>query len=332
MKILIISGFLGAGKTTFIKAMAKATGRQFVIVENEFAEENVDSKVLSQDQALAEMEIVELSEGCICCSLNLDFSFSVMTIANTLNPDYLVVEPSGVAQPTNIIKSLAKIQYDKVSLLAPVTIIDYQNYLMQKRDFYNYFQDQLIAAGTLVLSKSEDLTPEDFDRVRAELDVPSDVAFPTCHYSHWPKEDWLALLEKDFTGDDIHKVGQRFIQRKIAREADRDLTSMTLERLTFTNPDQVYAFMEDLMLEKYGQVVRSKGFVRTKDDLIHVELVEKQFSLTGLSPEEEANLIASQDDMDLEDQDADFDISKLVIIGKGLDKKAIEAAVSDVAK
>lgn len=273
--------------------MAQATGRDFVIVENDFAEENIDSKILSQDQALADMKIVDLSEGCICCSLNLDFSFSVMTIANTLKPDFLLVEPSGVAQPTNIIQSLKKIQYEQISLLAPITIVDYQNYLLQRRDYPNYFNDQLIAAGTIVLSKSEQLDTADFKHVADELQLPEDAAFPLCHYSQWSKEDWLALLSKELSADDIKKVGQRFIQKKIKREADRNLSSLTLSQLDFINPDQVYAFLEDLLLGKYGQIIRAKGFISLKDETLYADLVEKQITLSGLAPEE-AKLLAEE--------------------------------------
>ena len=273
--------------------MAKATGREFVIVENDFAHENIDSKILSQDQAIADMKIVELSEGCICCSLNLDFSFSVMTIANTLKPDFLLVEPSGVAQPTNIIQSLKKIQYEKISLLAPITVVDYQNYLLQRRDYPNYFNDQLIAAGTIVLSKSEQLDTADFARVADELQLPEDAAFPLCHYSQWSQEDWLALLAKELSADDIKKVGQRFIQKKIRREADRNLSSLTLSQLDFINPDQVYAFLEDLLLGKYGEIIRAKGFIPLKDETLYADLVEKQITLSGLSPEG-AKLLAEE--------------------------------------
>ena len=74
MKILLVSGFLGAGKTSFIKFLSKKTGKNFVIIENEFAEEDVDSNILKQDNSNnSEMEIVSISEGCICCSMNLSF-------------------------------------------------------------------------------------------------------------------------------------------------------------------------------------------------------------------------------------------------------------------
>ncbi|HHX38256.1 MAG TPA: GTP-binding protein, partial [Clostridiaceae bacterium] len=203
MNILVISGFLGAGKTSFIKAMAKACERQFVVVENEFGEMNLDGPMLAQEEiatmskeeALNKMEVWELTEGCICCSMNMDFSQSVLTIANALDPDYLLVEPSGVARPSRIIDHLRRIQYDRIRLLKPVTIIDAENYISNRRDFKDHFLDQINSAGTIVLSKSEQLDREDMLRIKEDLTVPEKCQFPLCHYSSWPKEKWYGLLD-----------------------------------------------------------------------------------------------------------------------------------------
>lgn len=331
MKILLISGFLGAGKTTFIKAMAKATGREFVIVENEFADQDVDSQILSQDEATEKMEIWELAEGCICCSLNLDFSFSVMTIANTLNPDYLIVEPSGVAQPTKIIESLEKIEYEKISLLAPITIIDSDNYLSQKQEFANYFDDQLISAGTLVLSKSENLARDTFSEIANFLEVPQDVNFPTQHYSKWSKEDWLSLLNTDFSGEDIKRIGDRFTARQIARKADLDLKSLTLDNPKFINIDELYFFMNSILNGKYGRIVRAKGFITINDETVHVELVQNKFTIIGLG---NFNMNKLPDEYFTDDHLAEeksektkFSNNRIIVIGKNIKKtKLLEIA------
>jgi len=319
VKILLISGFLGAGKTTFIKAMAKATGREFVIVENEFASEGIDGQILSQDEATAKMEVWEMAEGCICCSLDLDFSLSVLTIANTLNPDYLLVEPSGVAQPTSIIENLEKIQYERISLLAPITMIDADNYFSQRREFRHYFEDQLIAAGTLVLSKSEHLDPQAFEQIASSLDIPEDVAFPSRHYSQWKKEEWLALLEKELTGDDIRRIGERFTSRAIKREADEELESLSVDSLSFQNPDQLLALLEDMLHGKYGQVVRAKGFVTIKEETFHVELVANKFSLLGLGHLSEEDLSEELFHVKIPGDDS-LRHDRLIVIGKYLKK------------
>ena len=93
MKILVVSGFLGAGKTTFIKEMSKQTGRDFVVMENEYAEAGMDRAFLEEEK---QINVWQLTEGCICCSMKNDFATSILTIANTLDPEYLIVEPTGI--------------------------------------------------------------------------------------------------------------------------------------------------------------------------------------------------------------------------------------------
>ena len=114
------------------------------------------------------MQIWELTEGCICCSMNQDFSLSVVTIANTLRPDYLLVELSGVVLPGCIIRGLKKISYEHIGLLAPVTIVDAGHFRAARRDYPDYFSDQLAAAGWVVLSKSERITEDEFAQLEAE--------------------------------------------------------------------------------------------------------------------------------------------------------------------
>ena len=111
MKIILVSGFLGSGKTRFIKSLVEKTDKSIVILENEFGDLNLDSDYLKSDIGDNEddVKVWELTNGCICCSTNLDFTHSILTIANTLNPDYLIVEPSGVAKINNIIEKIKKI-------------------------------------------------------------------------------------------------------------------------------------------------------------------------------------------------------------------------------
>ena len=89
MKILIVSGFLGAGKTTFIKALAKHTKKDFAILENEYGAAGIDADRLRAEEGQSPVNIWEMTEGCICCSAKGDFSLSVLSIANTIDPEYL---------------------------------------------------------------------------------------------------------------------------------------------------------------------------------------------------------------------------------------------------
>ena len=115
MKILVISGFLGAGKTTFIKEMLKSTKREYVIFENEFGDVNIDSEILKNNNETEEKEIElnvwELTSGCACCSTKADFMSSLLVIDNTLNPDFLIVEPSGIAVLSNILNNVKNVEF-----------------------------------------------------------------------------------------------------------------------------------------------------------------------------------------------------------------------------
>ena len=252
MKVLIISGFLGAGKTSFIKAMTKATGKNFVVVENEFGEVNVDSKILSQD----EIKIYELTEGCICCSMNMDFSLSVLTISNTLNPEYLIVEPSGVAMPSKILESLKKIEYQEIRLLSPVVIVDAKNFVEQRNFYPEYFNDQLNSAGNIVLSKSENLNENDFKEIYKILSPKNNINLNLNHYSKWDISKWNELLNKDLAGNII-------IER--SELPDEKLSSYTLSKFSVNSPDELIYKLEKLLTGYYGDIIRVKGFANNKN-------------------------------------------------------------------
>ena len=121
MKILVVSGFLGAGKTTFIRTLAERTKKDFAVMENEYEAVNVDGDLLEQTK---DLNIWELTEGCICCSMQKDFATSILTIANTVDPEYLIVEPTGVGMLSKIIENIQKIEYERITLLEPLTILD----------------------------------------------------------------------------------------------------------------------------------------------------------------------------------------------------------------
>ena len=152
MKILVISGFLGAGKTTFIKEMIKATERQFVIFENEFADVNIDSGILKNDNN-KDIEVWEMSNGCVCCSTQSDFAASLILIDNALNPDFLIVEPSGVAVLSNVIKNIKRSEYERITMLNPLTIVDVSTYFKYKVKYSDIFLDQIKSTKYIQLSK-----------------------------------------------------------------------------------------------------------------------------------------------------------------------------------
>ena len=293
MDILVIGGFLGAGKTSFIKAMTRATGRQFVVVENEFGNINIDSQVLKGDSP--DMKIWELTEGCICCSMNMDFSLSVMTIANTLRPDYLLVEPSGVALSSRIIEGLRKISYGEIGILAPVTIVDAQRFRVQRRDYGEYFEDQVRTAGTVVLSKSEDLDEEGFAEIERELGLSPGVRFPRAHYSRWQKEAWFALLSRRLPG-----IGGN-VGNVVPGEPVRPLMSLALRGVSFSSPVELIVKFKLLLSGVLGRVVRAKGFApKVRDgEWLSFNLVDGAYDITSTAPGGSGEIVIIGEDLQI---------------------------------
>ena len=119
MKILLISGFLGAGKTTFIKEMAKNINLEFVVLENEYADIGIDGDFLDEKN----LNVWEMSEGCICCSMKGDFKSSIKRIYSEINPEYLIIEPTGVGMLSSIVENIREIDNNDIEILNPLTLI-----------------------------------------------------------------------------------------------------------------------------------------------------------------------------------------------------------------
>ena len=185
MKIILVSGFLGSGKTRFIKSLVEKTNKSIVILENEFGDLNLDGDYLKNDidDNTEDVKVWELTNGCICCSTNLDFTHSILTIANTLNPDYLIVEPSGVAKINNIIEKIKKISYERIELGLPILIVDAKNYENILKNYSEYVKEELFYNGIVVVSKSENLNENDFLEIKDKLSIKKDIKFPLKHRS-----------------------------------------------------------------------------------------------------------------------------------------------------
>ena len=150
MKIDIISGFLGAGKTTFIKRLLNTNlkNEKVVLIENEFGEVSVDSDFLADSK----IDIKELSQGCICCSLFGDFSKSLNEVVQKFTPDRILIEPSGVGKLSDIIQAVADAHLEE-NINALVCLVDVSKAKMYSKNFGEFFLDQIKTAHTIVLSR-----------------------------------------------------------------------------------------------------------------------------------------------------------------------------------
>ncbi len=157
IKIDVISGFLGAGKTTLIKKLfaSDLKNEKVVLIENEFGEIGVDGAFLKDSG----VQIKEINSGCICCSLVGDFSKSMKEIVEKFNPDRIIIEPSGVGKLSDIIKAIEKVEEPlKINIVA--TVVDGGKCKMYFKNFGEFYDDQIKQANTVIVSKTDKLSEE----------------------------------------------------------------------------------------------------------------------------------------------------------------------------
>lgn len=273
MKILIVSGFLGAGKTTFIKKMAEKTSHDLVVMENEYGEIEVDKILLEEDRSL---NIWELTEGCICCSMKSDFASSVLTIANTLDPEYLIVEPTGAALLSNVIANLRQIEYERISLLSPVTVVDADGFDRCLAEYSDIFLDQLKAAGTIVISKRSFTSAEEVAPLISRL--RSINPFAPVQFEHYSTLDggwWETLLSTGLNGNHILPP----------KQSATEMENLGLSGISLPGPNHLIAFLEEMIRGRYGRICRAKGFVEAGGCLLRFDIVGDRYTVTGFSGE-----------------------------------------------
>ena len=207
-KIDIISGFLGAGKTTFIKKMIDEAfkGEQIVLIENEFGEVGIDGGFLKD----AGIQITEMNSGCICCSLVGDFGKNLNEVITKYHPDRILIEPSGVGKLSDVMKSVIDIEKEQdVKLNALVTVVNALKASKQMKAFGEFFNNQIEYATTVILSRSQNATPEKLEFCVKQIQKlnPNAAIITT---------DWAAI-----GGEQILKVmeGQDNLEMKVLAEA-----------------------------------------------------------------------------------------------------------------
>lgn len=198
-KIDIISGFLGAGKTTFIKKLLQEAiaGEQVVLIENEFGEIGIDGGFLKD----AGIEIREMNSGCICCSLVGDFGKSLEEVLTTYRPERVIIEPSGVGKLSDVMKAVRDVAKNlDVKLNSAVTIVDAAKCKMYMKNFGEFFNNQIENAGTIVLSRTDIA-----DAKKVQMDVElirelnKDASIVTTPIDQLDGEQLLELIEKPDT-------------------------------------------------------------------------------------------------------------------------------------
>ena len=191
-KIDIISGFLGAGKTTLIKKLIEQAfkGEKLVLIENEFGEIGIDGGFLKD----AGVQITEMNSGCICCSLVGDFGTALKQVITDYTPDRIIIEPSGVGKLSDVIKAVKDVSGNlDVELDSYTTVADVSKVKIYMKNFGEFFNNQIESANTIILSRTQTTTQDKIEKAVAMIREKNDHA--TIMTTPWDEIDGAAIRE-----------------------------------------------------------------------------------------------------------------------------------------
>ena len=297
LKIDVISGFLGAGKTTFIKRLldTKLKNEKVVLIENEYGEISVDSDLLKDTN----ISIKEISQGCICCSLVGDFSKSLNEIIDKYNPDRILIEPSGVGKLSDIIKAIASANLQN-NINSLVCMVDAKKAKMYDKNFGEFFTDQIANAHTVVLSRM-DIVKEENAQTALEIirKYNEKCVVITTPISKLSDDDLLNAYEgidydllKDLDDEEC-ECGHHHHDHDEECEcghhhhhhADEVFNSFGMETVKKYDLEQLKSVLNDMANGKYGQIVRSKGIIAATDDKWYTfNLTPEEFEIVPANP------------------------------------------------
>ena len=316
VKIDIISGFLGAGKTTFIERLltTKLKDEKVCLIENEYGEISIDTDLIKEKSS--KIEVRELAQGCICCSLVGDFSKSLKEVIRQYNPDRIIIEPSGVGKLSDIVKAVVNTEL-KDCINSLVCMVDAKKAKMYDRNFGEFFIDQIANAQTVILSRT-DICDEEV--VKTALDIVR---------SHNPNCIVVTTPIKNLSDEDLLKAYEGIDDKLISEEllhhdhdeeecddpncechhhhhhdADEVFESVGIETVKKYDLNKLKSLLDEIADGKYGVIVRSKGIIMANDNKWYV------FNLTP-------------GEVSIEESKA-IHMGKIVVIGSKIDTDQIK--------
>ena len=305
-KIDVISGFLGAGKTTFIKRLVegnKDKGKT-IIIENEFGEIGIDGGFLKNSG----IEIKEMNSGCICCSLAGDFEASLRELLEKYSPNRVIIEPSGVGKLSDVLKAVSDVEKDlPVESNSAVTVVDVKKCKMYMKNFGEFFNNQIQFANTIILSRTDladdkkieeavalikGVNPEativttpldklSDEKIEEMLSKPIDLKSELLeelakeheHHHHHHDHDEHCEHEHHHDHHDHCGCGHDHHDH---HHADDVFDSWGMEQVPAISEDKLKSILDGFAdEEKYGVILRAKGMIKdaNSDDWFYFDLV-----------------------------------------------------------
>ncbi|QNK40493.1 CobW family GTP-binding protein [Caproicibacter fermentans] len=297
-KIGVISGFLGAGKTTLIQKLLKGTipNEKVVLIENEFGEVGIDGKLFKQTG----IRVREINSGCICCTLAGDFSDALREVIRKYKPDRILIEPSGVGKLSEILPACRRIALrERGEVSFCITVVNALKYKMYAKNFSEFFFDQIENAKTIFLSRTQNV---ELDRLQ---EVEQSIR------EHNPKAAILTTPWKQISADRMLQLAENGIPLLIKNDelpehhhhADETFQVWSVETPNLFSRDLLESALESL--PKYGNILRAKGLVALKEGgWRQFDYVPSERNVQGAQP--------------------DF-TGRICVIGENLDKPGLAA-------
>ena len=293
-KVDIISGFLGAGKTTLIKKLLLEAlkGQQVVLIENEFGEIGVDGGFLKD----AGIEIREMNSGCICCSLVGDFGTALKDVIDKYHPDRIIIEPSGVGKLSDVIKAVKDLHIEnEIELNSASTVVDSLKAKVYMKNFGEFFNNQIEHAGTVILSRTQNQTEEKLDAVIKMMRELN----PNAHIitTPWDDLDGAQILSamENVTNLELELLAEHAEAEHQAHDhehhhhhhADDVFTSWGVETPNKFTRQQLDEILKKLAnSEEFGQILRSKGMLSDKEGKwMYFDLVPGEYEIREGKPD-----------------------------------------------
>ncbi|MBS5187545.1 MAG: GTP-binding protein [Fusobacterium nucleatum] len=289
MKILLVSGFLGAGKTTFIKEMAKNINLEFVVLENEYADIGIDGDFLDEKN----LNVWEMSEGCICCSMKGDFKSSIKKIYFEINPEYLVIEPTGVGMLSSIIENIREINNNDIEILSPLTLIDITSFNEYLETFNNFFIDNLKNTGKVILTKLENYNPFDIENIKNEISkINNNLEIITDDYRTFSKEWFGEILNKN--------IDNKIIDKNFSLKTHINLRTFSKENINLKTMDELGLLLNRLVNGNFGKIYRAKGIVKVDGYWGKFNLVYKNFEMEPITDAKGTKIVIIGNNLDID--------------------------------
>jgi len=290
MKVDIISGFLGAGKTSFINKYLPLIEGKSALIENEFGDVSIDT-----DLIIEEVPVKEIFAGCICCTLRGDFASGIKEIHDEFNPETIVIEPSGVGRLSDVIqgiKDASRMTNINLEINKLVSLVDIDTYWDYKENFGPFYLDQIENANIIFLTNLEDFSDEEISKVAKDIaQLNSKAVVFSSDYRKLDKEDLIQVIntaEVGFLGEE-------------EKSADLVFSSFSIDSKELTE-EKITKAIKQIEKGEFGKLLRLKGFI---DDGVG--------KIINYTPSK----------LDIEETDKNLD-KVIVIIGTDLKRKSIK--------